>query len=151
MPFTLANLSEPRLWLRDVVQPALDDFAAAPLDLRRAYAALILVYQHHERLYHYLKVKRPHVLTGAGIERFRIDMGNIIPMFDAVAAAAATDAGQTLKYSNIMTVGALMALAGTSAEKVKRAVIVTRLNRQLLPMLEDVVEAYGRLHEMFKI
>ena len=150
MPFTLANLSEPRLWLRDVVQPALDDFIAAPMDIRRAYTALILVHQHHERLFYHLRDTNPQVLTGGSLERFRIDVVNLVPMFDAVAAAADPRAGATLKHTNILSAGSLLVLV-SGAEKVKRAVIVTKLNRQLIPLLQDVVDAYRRLHDMFKV
>lgn len=150
MPFTLANLAEPRVWLRDVVQPALDEFIAAPLDLRRAYTALMLVDQHHERLYHYVQATRPDLLTGASLERFRIDLSNLSPMIDAVAAAADPAAGHTLKYTNILSAGSLLAIVGSGGDKkVCRAVIVTRLNRQLIPLLQEVVDAYQRIHERF--
>lgn len=152
MPFTLANLSEPRTWLCDVVQPALDDLIAAPLDIRRAYTALTLVHQHHERIFYCLRRRRPDLLTGASLERFRIDFGNLAPSFADVAAAADPDQGHTLKYTNILSAEGVMAIVGASAGKtIARAVIVTRLNRQLIPMLQDVVDAYQRLHESFRI
>jgi len=152
MPFTLANLPEPRIWLRDVVQPALDDFIAAPLDIRRAYTALTLVHQHHERLYHYVQRAKPNLLTGAGLERFRIDLANLAPIFKAVAEAADPRAGHTLKYTNILSAGTLLAICGSDGNnKVRRAVIVTRVNRQLIPLLQEVISAYQRLHDKFGV
>ncbi len=151
MPFTLANLAEPRVWLRDVVQPALDDFAASPCDIHRAYAALVLVHEHHARLYHYVQRHRPEVLTGASLERFRIDLANIAPVFAALAAAADPACGHTLKYTNILSASGLLAVVGGSGEKVRRALIVTRLNRQLLPLLQEAVGAYHRLHDTFRV
>ncbi len=154
MPFTLANLSEPRAWLRDVVQPALDDLIAAPLDIRRAYTALMLVHRHHERIFHYLRRRRPGLLTGASLERFRVDLGNLAPSFAEAAAAAESAEGHTLKYTNILSAEGVMAIMGGSTgagKTIARAVIVTRQNRQLIPMLQDVVDAYQRLHESFRI
>ena len=150
MPFTLTNFSEPRIWLRDVVQPALDDFIAAPLDIRRAYTALTLVHEHHSRLYHYVQRKRPSLLTGASIERFCIDLGNLAPSFAALAAAANPAVGQALKYTNILSAGRFLAVGGNDY-KVRSAVIVTSRNRQLLPLLQDVIDAYERLHERFGV
>lgn len=157
MPFTLANLSEPRAWLRDVVQPALDELIAAPLDIRRAYTALMLVHQHHERIFHYLQRRRPDLLTGASLERFRLDLGNLAPSFAEADAAAEAAEGHTLKYANILSAEGVMATVGGSTgtskagKTIARAVIVTRQNRQLIPMLQDVVDAYQRLHESFRI
>ncbi len=59
------NMGKPRTGLREVVCPALDDFIAAPLDMRRAYIALVIVNHFHEWLFHYLAAARPALLGGA--------------------------------------------------------------------------------------
>ena len=117
----------------------------------------MFIHQHHERIFHYLRSHRPDLLTGASLERFRVDLGNLAPSYAEVAVAAQSTDGNMLKYANILSAEGVMAIVGGGAGMTKagktiaRAVIVTRQNRQLIPMLQDVVDAYQRLHESFRI
>ena len=132
------NMGEPRTWLREIVRPALDDFIAAPLDMRRAYIALVIVNHFHERLFHYIAAVRPALLGSATLADFRREFASA--SLDLVTEAANSKAGHVLSTSNIVSSGSFTRMF-SDADKVQRAIIVARANRQLIPLLEDVTIA----------
>ena len=147
MIFQSTFVSAPRAWLDDIVKPTVEDFIAEPLEMHRAYAALQTVYQYHERLFHYLQANQAEQFVAGSVEAFRRDLTGATLSFEGAASAADPKSGHTLAYSNILSAGALLAILSAPRSKVHRAIIVTRLNRQLLPLLQDLIGAYERLLE----
>lgn len=105
-------LGEPRVWLRDVVRPAL--------------------------------------LRGAQLSDFRREFAGA--SFDIVSAAADPKSGHALGSSNIFARGGgAFAHLLTETRRVTRAIIVARANRQLIPLLEDVMLTYERLLDRLQL
>jgi hypothetical protein len=147
MIFSFASHEHPRAWLKHIVRAALDDLIADPLSLSRAHGALILAVQLHERAYYYLARESPNALDGASLEDFRRAFAGTVMCFDPLAAVASGKSGDTLKYSNILSPAALLSLGSPS--KLRRSIIVHRLNRQLIPLLEELLAANERLLDQF--
>ncbi len=139
MPHTL-RLDQPAVWLHDVVRPAVDHFTAAPLDMGRAYVALTMVYDFHKRLFHHLGGRHSR-FEGATLESFRKDLAGANGAFLALEAALDPRTERSLRYTNILSPGALMTLL-SHPSKVRRSVVVASVNRQLLPMLDELMALY---------
>ena len=149
MIFSSSDLTQPRTWLHEIVRPVLNDFIENPLDMRRAYAALILTYQYHERLFYYLAQSHPE-LVAKGLTVFEHDLAAAALPFKGLAAAADPAAGHPLKFTNILSAESLLGFL-TSPRKVQRSIIVQRLNRQLIPLLEELMADYERLLTKWKL
>ncbi len=149
MIFSSSDMSQPRVWLREIVRPILDDFIKNPLDMRRAYASIIITYQYHERLYYGLTQSNPEIIN-RGLAVFRLDLASDIPIFEGLAAAADPAAGHTLKFTNVLSAAFLLAFL-TGTHTVQRSIIVTRVNRQLIPLLEELILGYERQLDKWKL
>jgi len=149
MIFNFASHEHPRAWLRQVLRASLDDFIAEPLSVSRAHAALLLGVQFHERIYYYLARENPNLLQGASLEAFRQSFAATVLCFDPLVAVAGGKSSDTLKFSNILSPTALLSLGNPN--KLRRSIIVHRLNRQLIPLLEELIAAYERLLDKFEI
>jgi len=150
MKFRSADLAQSRVWLRDVVQPTLDDLIAHPVDMHRAYAALMMVTQYHERLFYDLARHPEKLAMGTDLERFRSDLASASQYFDSLRTAADPETGHSLKFTNILSARALLNIL-TGQNKVYRAIILATLNRQLIPLLEDLMAAYRRLLDRYEL
>ena len=140
MALTSPDFAQPRVWLREIIRPMLDDLIANPLDMRRAYAALIVTYQYHERLFYALIQSHPK-FAGQALVDFRRDIAAEALTFESLAAAADPAAGHTLKFTNILSADFLLGML-TNPLRVHRSIIVKRLNRQLIPLLEELIADY---------
>jgi hypothetical protein len=136
------NPDQLRTWLTQVVRPALDDFIAAPLEMRSAHTATIIIYQYHEALFYCLT--RAGQAPADNLAEFRRMLAAKSAAFGGIAGAIEADICDSLSTTSIVTGSAFFNDLEAEA-KVRRAIIVTKIKRQLIPLLEDVMMFYGRL------